>query len=94
MEDRFPEGDLSLDGALSENGEAEWQCFIINTWPLSEKTVFEHIDEMNCSAWLRKAPSSLSKREHLIIRARRLRDKTVTLAVLGQDLGISKERVH
>lgn len=31
MEDRFSEGDLSLDGPLSENGEAEWQYFIINT---------------------------------------------------------------
>jgi len=94
MEGRFSEGDLSLDGPLSENGEAEWQYFIINTWLLSEKTVFEHIDEMNRPAWLREAPNSLSKREHIIIRARRLRDKTVTLAVLGQDLGIGKGRVR
>ena len=53
----------------------------------------KHIDDMNRSAWLREAPNFLSKREYIIIRARRLRDKTVTLAVLGQDLGISKERV-
>ncbi len=94
MEGRLSASDQSLNAPMGENGEAEWQDFIADTWPLPEETVFEHIDGMNRSSWLREALGSLSKRERIIIRTRRLRDETVTPAELGRDLGISKERVH
>ncbi len=50
--------------------------------------------EGRLSAWLHEALESLSERERIIIGKRRLRDETVTLAELGRDLGISKERVR
>jgi RNA polymerase sigma-32 factor len=37
---------------------------------------------------------TLTEREKLIIQERRLGDESVTLAVLGDKLGISKERVR
>ena len=65
-----------------------------DTRPLPEETVFEHVDSMSRSAWLHEALDTLSERERIIIGKRRLRDESVTLAELGRDLGISKERVR
>ena len=45
-------------------------------------------------AWIADALSALNERELLIIRERRLGEETVTLEILGQRLGISKERVR
>ena len=94
MEGRLSASDQSLNAPMGENGEAEWQDFITDTRPLPEETVFEHIDGMNRSAWLREALGSLSKRERIIIRRRRLRYEALTVAELGHDIGISKERVR
>ena len=46
------------------------------------------------AAWLNEALNSLTPRERTIIGRRRLQDEGVTLAVLGEELGISKERVR
>ena len=94
MEGRLSASDQSLNAPMGENGEAEWQDFIVDTRPLPEETVFEHVDGMSRTAWLYEALDSLSERERIIIGKRRLRDETVTLAELGRDLGISKERVR
>ena len=94
MEGRLSGSDQSLNAPMGENGEAEWQDFIVDTRPLPEETVFEHVDGKSRSAWLHEALDSLSERERIIIGKRRLRDETVTLAELGRDLGISKERVR
>ena len=44
--------------------------------------------------WLIKAIDTLSDREKIIIKARKLKDKLVTLEDLGRKLVISKERVR
>ena len=94
MEGRLSASDQSLNSPIGENGEGEWQDFIADTRPLPEETVFEHVDSMSRSAWLHEALDTLSERERIIIGKRRLRDESVTLAELGRDLGISKERVR
>ena len=94
MEGRLSASDQSLNAPIGENGESEWQDFIADTRPLPEETVFEHVDSMSRSAWLHEALDTLSERERIIIGKRRLRDESVTLAELGRDLGISKERVR
>ncbi|MEC9453539.1 MAG: RNA polymerase factor sigma-32 [Pseudomonadota bacterium] len=94
MEGRLSASDQSLNAPIGENGEGEWQDFIADTRPLPEETVFEHVDSMSRSAWLHEALDTLSERERIIIGKRRLRDESVTLAELGRDLGISKERVR
>ena len=46
------------------------------------------------SKWLSEAIEGLNPREQTIIRERRLGEETVTLEKLGDELGISKERVR
>ena len=44
--------------------------------------------------WLVSAMQALNDRERFIVRERRLRDEPRTLESLGQELGLSKERVR
>ena len=94
MEGRLTASDQSLNAPVGENGEHEWQDFIADTRPLPEEIVFKNEDSQSRSAWLDEALRKLSERERIIIGKRRLSDKGVTLAELGGDFGISKERVR
>jgi RNA polymerase sigma-32 factor len=44
--------------------------------------------------WLVEAMGALNERERFIIRERKLRDDARTLESLGNELGLSKERVR
>ena len=44
--------------------------------------------------WLINAMSALNERERFIVRERKLRDEPRTLESLGNELGLSKERVR
>ena len=44
--------------------------------------------------WLKDALHSLNERERMIIIERKLRDEPRTLESLGNDLGLSKERIR
>ena len=94
MEGRLTASDQSLNAPVGENGENEWQDFIVDTRPLPEEIVFRHQDSLSRSAWLYEALHELSERERIIIGKRRLSDDGATLAELGRDFGISKERVR
>ena len=54
----------------------------------------EFHDSEKRAKWIEDALETLSERELVIIRERRLRDEAVTLETLGERLGISKERVR
>lgn len=94
MESRLAGGDHSVNAPLTEDGEGEWQDYLEDTRPIPEETVTATHDGAVRQQWLDQAMDSLSDRERLIIDQRRLSDETVTLAVLGEKLGISKERVR
>lgn len=94
MEARLAVSDQSLNMAVGETGEDEWQDFIADTQPLPDEMVAEAHDAKVRSAWLAEALNGLSARERQIIRERRLREEAVTLEELGKELGISKERVR
>jgi RNA polymerase sigma-32 factor len=94
MEERLSASDQSLNAPIGESGDGEWQDFIADTRPLPEETVLAQIDGSSRSTWLHEALDELSERERIIIGKRRLHDEAVTLAELGRDLGISKERVR
>ena len=51
-------------------------------------------DSSKKAALIEKAMENLTERETFIIRERQLKEEGVTLAVLGGQLGISKERVR
>ncbi len=94
MEGRLSSTDQSLNMAVGESGEDEWQDFLTDPQPLPDEAVAEVHDAKVRSAWLAEALNGLSAREQQIIRERRLREEAVTLEELGEELGISKERVR
>jgi len=94
MEGRLSGVDRSLNSALSEQGDSEWQDFLADTGPRPDEQVMEELDNKTRSRWLEAALKGLNPRELLIVKERRLKDETATLASLGEQLGISKERVR
>jgi RNA polymerase sigma-32 factor len=94
MEGRLTASDQSLNAPIGENGENERQDFLIDSRPLPEEIVFRNVDSRSRRTWLHEALRTLSERERTIIDKRRLSEDSVTLAELGRDFGISKERVR
>ena len=94
MEMRLSGSDQSLNAAVSDASEDEWQDFMSDERPTPEEEVQEIRDTETRSKWLATALEDLTDRERTIIHERRLRDDAVTLEELGKKLGISKERVR
>lgn len=94
MEGRLTASDQSLNAPIGENGENERQDFLIDSRPLPEEIVFRNVDSRSRRTWLHEALRTLSERERTIIDKRRLSEDSMTLAELGRNFGISKERVR
>ena len=94
MESRLLSGDHSVNAPLTEESEGEWQDYLRDEGPTPDEAVMNANDTAIRVKWLKQAMESLTEREKLIISERRLSEETVTLAVLGEKLGISKERVR
>ncbi len=94
MEGRMAAGDQSLNEIIGEEGQTERQSLIPDQRPGPEALTIESHDGDNRRAWLKDAISTLSDREEIIIRERRLKDEGVTLEQLGNRFGVSKERVR
>jgi RNA polymerase sigma-32 factor len=95
MDSRLSGPDLSLNMPMSdEESAAERMDFLPDTGPLQDETIAEQIDSDRRVSWLRQALGVLSERELRILRKRRLQEEAETLESLGDQLGISKERVR
>ena len=95
MDSRLSSPDSSLNAPLAdENGAAERMDFLVSEDPLPDEIVGERIDVQRRAVWLRSALGALNARELRIIEERRLSDDGATLESLGEQLGISKERVR
>ncbi len=94
MESRLSGSDPSLNVKIGEDENGEWQDLLTDESASPEDIVQDMKDGKTRSAWLNKALGQLSEREEKIIRDRHLGYETVTLETLGNDLGISKERVR
>ncbi|MBK1624479.1 RNA polymerase factor sigma-32 [Afifella marina] len=96
MDSRLSGPDTSLNAPIieSDGSSADRQDFIASDAPLQDETVGNHIDSERWSGWLYSALSVLNERELKIVRRRRLEEDGATLEALGQELGISKERVR
>lgn len=94
MASRLSASDRSLNAPLATDSEAQWQDLLEDESEVTEDRVMESRDSARRKQWIAEALKSLTDRENLIIRERRLTDDTVTLEVLGKRLGISKERVR
>jgi len=94
MEGRMSGFDRSLNMPVGENGEGEWQDFLADEKPNPEAVTMEDHDTRVRHDWIEHAVGELNPREQVIIRQRRLSEDSLTLETLGNDLGISKERVR
>lgn len=94
MEMRLSGGDQSLNTPIGETGEDDWLDFLADKRPSPEDMVIGARDAATRSRWLADSLDELSPRERTIIRARRLVEDGATLAELGLELGVSKERVR
>lgn len=94
MEQRLTGGDHSLSMHLSEESEATSQDFLADVRPNPEEFVIGKNNAIVRSHWLNDALQNLTPRERFIIQRRRLVDDGDTLEVLGQKMGVSKERVR
>ena len=87
-------GDVSLNAPLREEGEGEWQDWLVDD-SASQETVLANSEEgSNRLAALRDALGVLNPRERRIFEARRLADDPITLEDLSGEFGVSRERVR
>lgn len=94
MEARMVGGDRSLNAPMTEDGDGSWQDFLVaDDLQPDEAVEIEH-DNAVRAAVLQEAMARLTARERTILESRMLRDDGLTLATLGDRLGISKERVR
>ncbi len=97
MAARLSGPDTSLNAPLADQDGgtgADRMDFLIDDNPRPDPVAEESIDSDRRVRWLWQALSVLSDRERRIIRERRLQDEAATLESLGENLGISKERVR
>ncbi|WP_175868558.1 RNA polymerase factor sigma-32 [Bartonella gabonensis] len=96
MDFRFSSSDNSLSVSVSENSDnpIAKMDVLVDENPLPDALIEQVIDGQRRTQWLYDALQILNERELEIIRFRRLNEEGATLEVLGEKLGISKERVR
>ena len=94
MESRLSGGDVFLNQTVGDEDGNELMSLLADNSPNPEEITETVIDNKTRHTWLLKAVESLNDREKEIIKSRKLKIKTITLAELGEKLNISKERVR
>ena len=95
MNRRLSTRDLSLNAPVSsEEDSIEFQDVLTDQHPNPEVLVAEKEEYTHRSALVRDAIKTLPDRERRIFIERQLTDEPVTLEELGQQYGISRERVR
>ena len=94
MNRRLAGADHSLNAPLREDGEGEWQDYLVDDGVDQETLVGETEEIQGRRALLNDAMKGLSKRERQIITERRMKDIPATLQNLSDQYGISRERIR
>jgi RNA polymerase sigma-32 factor len=95
MEGRLSGSDFSLNATQSTEDEGrEWIDTIEDDGEHASEIVENEHDTETLRGWLVDALSSLNERERFIVTERKLKDEPRTLESLGNELGLSKERVR
>ena len=87
-------GDASLNAPLREEGDGEWQDWLVDESASQESILAEAEESQNRRAALSRALGVLNDRERRIFEARRLSEDPMTLEDLSTEFGISRERVR
>jgi RNA polymerase sigma-32 factor len=95
MEGRLSGSDFSLNATQSSDEDGrEWIDALEDDGAQATDIVEGHHDTAQLRGWLVRALQGLNARERYIVTERKLRDEPRTLESLGQELGLSKERVR
>jgi len=87
-------GDASLNTPLREEGEGEWQDWLVDESASQEFTLAAAEESDNRRRALAGALEVLNPRERRIFEARRLAEDPITLEELSEEFGVSRERVR
>jgi len=87
-------GDASLNAPLREQGEGEWQDWLVDDEDNQEHKLVEAEEASNRHDALVDALTVLNPRERRIFEARRLAEDPMTLEDLSAEFGVSRERVR
>mgnify|MGYP002621890688 CR=1 FL=1 len=95
MTGRLSGSDLSLNAQQSNDEDGrEWIETIEDEGAQAADVVEERHDRRALREWLKQAMAVLSARERYVVAERKLRDDPRTLESLGDELGLSKERIR
>jgi len=95
MEGRLSGSDYSLNATQTTEDEGrEWIEALEDDGAQAAQIVEESHDRTALRGWLVKAMGDLSERERFIVTERKLREEARTLESLGEELGLSKERIR
>ena len=86
-------GDVSLNTPVYTDGYAEKQDFLTDEASIEDAVADKQESDIRMRL-LAQAMDNLNDRERIIVRARSLQDDPTTLDSLGEQLGISRERVR
>ncbi len=87
-------GDASLNTPLREDGEGEWQDWLVDDSTARSAASPRSEESGNRHTALREALKVLNPRERRIFEARRLAEDPITLEELSEEFGVSRERVR
>ena len=87
-------GDTSLNVSMREDGDGQWQDWLVDNEPLQDERVAEAQETDVRHQLLMEAMGSLNEREKHILTERRLIDEPKTLEELSQEYNVSRERVR
>ncbi len=87
-------GDTSLNATLREDGEGEWQDWLVDDSDSQEEMLVQSEESAMRHGLLKDAMTKLTDRERRVFEARRLQDEPATLEDLSQEFGVSRERIR
>jgi RNA polymerase sigma-32 factor len=94
MNRRLAAPDNSLNAPLRQEGEGEWQDWLVDDSDSQEQVLADREERTGRSTLLNNALNTLNERERRILVERRLKDNPATLEDLSHQYNISRERVR
>ena len=94
MNRRLAAPDNSLNAPLRQEGEGEWQDWLVDDSDSQETVLAEREERTGRTTLLSDALQTLNDRERRILTERRLKDNPTTLEELSREYNISRERVR
>jgi len=94
MESHFSRPDQSLNATVGESDSDEFVDLLSDDSPTPEAIVGDLIDSETRTKWIADAMEHLTQREREVITRRFLKDDKITLAEIGESLGVTKERIR